>query len=279
MPPRNQRTLRRAPTALLLLAAGLGCTTVVTRPVDFAATKPARAAAGCPDQAQDGDGNTYPTVLLGQQCWFATNLRVTRYRDGSAIGDAPEIDVAQYGRLYRFTHVEDPRGLCPAGWHVPSDAEVQVMERLVGLTDAELTSRGWRGKQKQARRVKLSATAFSWTPEEERTVNDTGLSIVAAGEEIGAFKGANGLYAGLWTSTADTAAAAWVRYFTWLAVNPRQDMIWRDSVDRARAYSVRCVLDAPVPPAAVEPPPPAEPPAPTETPPPPADAAAPTSAQ
>jgi len=238
---------RAKPLWLCFAFAAFGCTTVVTRPVDFAAASQARAAAGCPDQVTDGDGNVYPTVLIGAQCWFASNLRTTHYRDGSAIGDTPEIDVAQYGRLYRFTHVENPKALCPAGWHVPSDDEVKTLERAVGLTDAELGARGWRGKERQARKLKLAATAFSWTQEEQRLVNQSGLSIVAAGEEIGAFKGADGLYAGLWTSTGEDSATAWVRYFTWLAVNPRQDMVWRDSVDKARAYSVRCLQDAPQP--------------------------------
>jgi uncharacterized protein (TIGR02145 family) len=74
---------------------------------------------------------------------MAENLKVTKYRDGSEI---PYINdpglwilttsgahcswfandqatIAKYGRLYNFYAVTDPRQLCPAGWHVPSDAE------------------------------------------------------------------------------------------------------------------------------------------------------------
>ncbi len=98
----------------------------------------------------DIDGNEYATVIIGNQEWTAENLRVTRYNneddiptglsdedwgnttDGAyAIYDynhfnadginSPEEMVAAYGKLYNFYAVDDERGLCPEGWHVPSD--------------------------------------------------------------------------------------------------------------------------------------------------------------
>ena len=93
----------------------------------------------------DVDGNTYNTKLIGSQCWMTSNLKVTKYNDGTLIGDStnstwgtavigartgydvsvlPLNDyVGTFGYLYNWYAVNDSRKLCPAGWHVPTDAE------------------------------------------------------------------------------------------------------------------------------------------------------------
>lgn len=100
------------------------------------------------NSVEDIDGNIYPLVTIGEQVWMAENLRVTRYRNGDIIqtglsgdewrnitsgaltiyshehiegmGSDAEV-LAAYGALYNWFAVADTRGLCPAGWHVPSD--------------------------------------------------------------------------------------------------------------------------------------------------------------
>ena len=100
------------------------------------------------------DGYTYDLVVIGDQCWFAENLRTTVFSNGDVIPAylkimngyrnngsyisawrrrydcnhaSPEIDacdeiqaLTEYGRLYNWYAVDDTRGLCPSGWHVPS---------------------------------------------------------------------------------------------------------------------------------------------------------------
>jgi len=91
----------------------------------------------------DIDGNIYNTVLIGNQCWIKENLKTTRYRNGNPI-DYPgddgnlwnnnasgayswyENDIswkALYGALYNWPAVNNANGLCPTGWHVPTQAE------------------------------------------------------------------------------------------------------------------------------------------------------------
>ena len=104
------------------------------------------------DGVTDIDGNEYTTVIIGDQEWMAENLRVTRYRNNNPIPaelsdedwenttegavaiydynnwdaegiDSPEEMVEAYGKLYNWHAVNDARGLCPDGWHVPTAAE------------------------------------------------------------------------------------------------------------------------------------------------------------
>ena len=98
----------------------------------------------------DIDGNTYNTVQIGNQCWMKENLRTTRYANGTTIplgytststitsyrynpnNDANYVNT--YGYLYNWSAVmhgasisaSNPsgvQGICPNGWHVPSEAE------------------------------------------------------------------------------------------------------------------------------------------------------------
>ncbi len=91
----------------------------------------------------DVEGNTYPTVLIGSQEWMAENLRTTKYADGYDIeypGDdnfawSNNTDGAYawfannitykdfYGALYNWYAIDNTRGLCPVGWHVPDYEE------------------------------------------------------------------------------------------------------------------------------------------------------------
>ena len=129
-------------------------------------------------------GYDYATVQIGEQCWFAENLRTEHYANGDSIpanlsedewrsttygaaavygeGDSdcenfsPDGDACdaiwslnEYGRLYNWYAVDDERGLCPTGWHVPTDAEWTVMVDHLGGDSAAgakmKTTYGWDG--------------------------------------------------------------------------------------------------------------------------------------
>lgn len=104
----------------------------------------------------DIENNEYEIVEIGTQWWMAENLKVTKYRNGESIGTTAPADldlsevvyeggrpayqwayqgneqfVSMYGRLYTWFAVTDPRGLCPAGWHVPSYDEWMVMQNYL----------------------------------------------------------------------------------------------------------------------------------------------------
>ena len=96
----------------------------------------------CPEapSVTDIDGNTYNTVKIGEQCWMRENLRTSKYPDGAAISPGtgyrmnPNVDVMVYGYYYKWyaamhdecTTEYNPigvQGVCPDGWHLPSNAE------------------------------------------------------------------------------------------------------------------------------------------------------------
>jgi hypothetical protein len=70
----------------------------------------------------DADGNVYQTLALGGQVWMAEDLRATRFPDGSAIPEMSKGDAGR-GKRYSWKAVTNSGGLCPQGWHVPSEAE------------------------------------------------------------------------------------------------------------------------------------------------------------
>ena len=94
------------------------------------------------------------TVTIGTQVWTTKNLDVSTFRNGEIIPEAKtniEWEAAgdnkqpawcyydnnpangtKYGKLYNWYAVNDPRGLAPEGWHVPTDKEWKVLKETLG---------------------------------------------------------------------------------------------------------------------------------------------------
>jgi len=114
-------------------------------------------------------GETYQTVLIGNQTWFKRNLNYNV--EGSRCYNDSITNCDKYGRLYNWATAmgidakynndwwdidevkvnEKHKGICPSGWHIPSDAEWTTLADYVGSsagTKLKATS-GWindRGK-------------------------------------------------------------------------------------------------------------------------------------
>ena len=108
------------------------------------------------------------TVTIGTQVWTSKNLAVSKFRNGDAIPLAKtnaEWQLAgqnkqpawcyyenngengtKYGKLYNWDAVNDPRGLAPAGFHIPSDAEWTILRQYLGVDSAGIQMKsisGW----------------------------------------------------------------------------------------------------------------------------------------
>jgi uncharacterized protein (TIGR02145 family) len=96
-------------------------------------------------------GYDYATVQIGEQCWFAENLRTDVYTNGDVIaGDLSDAEWAttnsgaqatynndpamlnDYGRFYNWYAVDDSRGLCPTEWNLPTHEEFNALTEYVG---------------------------------------------------------------------------------------------------------------------------------------------------
>lgn len=81
----------------------------------------------------DSEGNNYKTAIIGEQVWMIDNLKATKNSQGveieSLVSDDSLFNVDDYGRLYTWNTAmndsinEGTQGLCPDGWHIPSDKE------------------------------------------------------------------------------------------------------------------------------------------------------------
>jgi len=231
----------------------------------------------------DIDGNAYRTTKINDIIWMAENLRVTHYRDGSAIKssysdqawsttvngvsavydydqwDGEGIDSAEemadmYGLLYNFYAVDDSRGLCPAGWHVPSKSDWQQLLTFVltqGYSNESTSEEGAGNALKSCRQIgspfgddcDTSAhprweEPLPWGPQ-HFGFDAFSFSALPAGYRT---KGGSyvqlGRFGNWWTSTVDEPSSAWsMDMFNeagYVSDGPY-------GVHKNKGYSVRCV--------------------------------------
>ena len=214
-------------------------------------------------------GYEYETVQIGEQCWFAENLRAENYRNGDDIStnlsdedwvsvsygassiygsadsncdsEVPEFDAcneedsfSEFGRLYNWYAVIDERSLCPDGWLVPADADWMILETALGVPELELNVKGDRGTD-EALGLK---SVNGWS--DQNGDNSLGLAIKPSGartESDGRYYGA-GWVSYIWSSTQN-GSQSWYRRF-----NNGNAMIGREDASPPDGLAVRCIKDA-----------------------------------
>ena len=216
---------------------------------------------------KDIDGNVYKTVELGNQVWMAENLRTTRYANGESIplGTSTSTitsyrynpndnanNVPTYGYLYNWPAVMQDassssanpsgvQGICPDGWHVPSDAEWTELTDYVGSQN-EYFCGGDREKI-----AKALASTEGWNTYSESCVvgnnrsanNATGFSALPAGVYYDGNYGLFGDYAAFWTATKNYDNGAYYRGLHY----GNAYVYMGDDYNKGYGFSVRCVRD------------------------------------
>lgn len=224
-----------------------------------------------PGKVYDIDGNEYKTGLIGNQIWMAENLRVTRYLNGDLIptdlsdnewsntfsgayaiyphgGGASEDDVEginssaemvkAYGKLYNWFAVDDSRGLCPAGWHIPSDDEWTVLQDYLGGEDIAA------GKMKSTRTFHDHHPR--WDSPNVDASNESGFSALPGGRytfDVQIMKHRFvyiGRQGGWWSSTKkdEYYVSSWYR-----SLYSFNNNLSRNGASRGSGYSIRCIKD------------------------------------
>jgi uncharacterized protein (TIGR02145 family) len=212
-----------------------------------------------PSTVSDIDGNLYNTVLIGTQCWMASNLRVTKYNDGTLIpldnsgGSTGDVstetwtartsgaltvyahsngNLITYGYLYNWYAATDSREICPTGWHVPSDAEWTTLTDQLGTVSVAGTV------------MKSNSTLWTVATPPSPGTNTSGFSALPGGwrrSSDGRFVDIR-LHAFFWSATEFNTSYAWDR------------LLYYNSDDVTRSYtsygrgkssgaSVRCLKD------------------------------------
>jgi len=191
------------------------------------------------------EADALPTIQIGTQKWMSKNLDVAFYRNGDPIPQVTEptawaalttgawcyfnndpIPGNIYGKLYNWYAVNDPRGLAPQGWHIPSDAEWTTLVALLGGSSVA------GGKMKEA-------GTLNWVAPNTGADNSSGFAGLPGGFRFvsGAFAnvGSNSLW---WSSTESSTNFAWNRGLSYLNGN-------LNSAGNAKqvGFSVRCLMD------------------------------------
>ena len=187
-----------------------------------------------------------PTIVIGTQQWMEKNLDVLTYRNGDIIPQVTDPtawaalttgawcyynnDSTQgnkYGKLYNWHAVNDPRGLAPQGWHVPSDAEWTILETALG--GASVAG----GKMKEA-------GTLNWTTPNTGGNNNSGFAGLPGGNRnyLGSFVNVGNL-GNWWSSTEEDSVGAWLRY---LGYNI-SDLLRGGANYKYYGFSVRCLRD------------------------------------
>ena len=222
----------------------------------------------------DIDGNVYNTVIIGNQEWMAENLKVTHYNNGDPIptgftdsewGDLDDTETGAYaeypwdndsasqetcngdcsevyGLLYNWYAVDDSRGVCPDGFHVPSDEEWMELEMALGMSYEEAHEFGWRGLDQGSQ---LAGNSELWWDGGALVNNpafgSSGFLALPGGNRADGFGGYVNLLeaGGFWSATEHTSTDAWQRIVT-----NYDSGIYRSYYNyMVSGFSVRCLGD------------------------------------
>ena len=205
----------------------------------------------------DYDGNHYNAVLIGNQIWMAENLKVTHYPNGDPIplvtnntdwanlADTNTDDAycfynndanSNYGVLYTYAAAIGDnwtrdntvnQGVCPDGWHLPTDAEWQeLVDYLGGSTIAG-------GKMKET-------GTLHWNGPNTGATNESGFSALPGGFRNtgnGLFYEA-GTYGYWWSATEYSSTHAYGRFLGYGSAE-----VGRNNYVKSDGFSVRCIKD------------------------------------
>lgn len=188
-------------------------------------------------------------VTIGKQVWMTQNLNVDKFRNGDPIPEAKTDEEwskagengepawcyynnnpdngDRYGKLYNWYAVNDPRGLAPEGWKIPSDEEWSRLADFLG------------GESVAGTKMKSTDFWADYGGKSGNGTNESGFSGLPGGYRngFGSFDyfGEGGFW---WSSTEYNTSNAWYRFLIYFNGNVN----WNSS-NKEDGFSVRCLRD------------------------------------
>jgi uncharacterized protein (TIGR02145 family) len=204
----------------------------------------------------DIDGNTYQTVIINSQEWMAENLKTSKYANGDLIPNITDntqwINLTTgawahynndsqyenpYGKFYNWYTVNDPRNLCPAGWHVPTDTEWSA---FINYLDPNAAG-GNNFSNTAGGKMKSTGTQY-WTSPNTDATNESGFSGLPGGarnSDLSIDFTGLGTIGYWWSSTVMNTDNAWG-----FELGFDIGRAYRDGNGKERGLSVRCIKNS-----------------------------------
>lgn len=194
------------------------------------------------------DGKSYNTVQIGSQCWFQENLNTGTMIDGGLnqtdnsiiekyCNSDNEANCDIYGGLYQwnemmqFVTTEGVQGICPTGWHIPSDNEVTTLTTFLGgvsVAGGKLKSTGT-----------VSAGTGLWNDPNTDATNESGFTALPSGaRDPGIYYYGFHYVASFWTSSQTDDTYAWFREISYSLQSVNLGF-----PPKLYGFSVRCIKD------------------------------------
>jgi uncharacterized protein (TIGR02145 family) len=215
---------------------------------------PAPIGTAC-GQAVSYAGESYPTVQIGTQCWFAKNLNIGTMIQGTndqtnnstlekyCYNNDPA-NCTTYGGLYQWAEAVqyqngasnytspnpaftgNVRGICPTGWHMPSDAEWGTLETFLGGSSVAGGA--------------LKSTSGLWSSPNTGASNSSGFSALPSGcHDTNGTSYGIGIIAYFWSSSE--YYSRYIAFSRYLAYNTSD--INRNNGSKYGGFSARCTQD------------------------------------
>ena len=195
----------------------------------------------CGDPLTDPrDEQVYTTIQIGEQCWMAENLNIGEMINGNSTMtnnsliekycyDNDPANCEIYGGLYQwnemmeYTTTPGGQGICPSGWHLPTDGEWTTLTDFLDGTSVA------GGKMKETGTI-------HWSSPNTGATNESGFTALPGG-----YRKYNGVFYdlpnyGYFWSSSELADYAWCRYLHYDYAN-----VSRDVYDKSYGFSSRCV--------------------------------------
>jgi uncharacterized protein (TIGR02145 family) len=204
------------------------------------------------------DNQFYKTVTIGTQTWMAENLNF-----GTMINSTTDADnqtdngiiekycysndganCTTYGGLYQWDEMmqyvttEGTQGVCPTGWHLPTDAEWKTLEIALGMTQSEADGTGFRGTDQGSQ---LAGNEPLWTNEsldQNGAFGSSGFAALPAGYRFTSGSFALQSDVAYFWSSGESGGNAWSR-----SLDHYDPRVVRSANSMSFGFSVRCVQD------------------------------------